>query len=138
MSKRVITFILTCFLSLALLAGCSSKTKETGAFDATTFIDECQILVPAAQFRTVSVDEFTLDFTKTVFDEFGKSGYYSEMSDAERVAAFNELGAVLRTYSYGGVDNGFIDYFDVDPNNHEITWHCFGAEYNTLWPMPGY
>ena len=127
-----------CFLSLAFLAGCSSKTKETGPFDATVFIDECKILVPAAQFQTVSIDEFTLDFTKTVFDEFASSDYYSRMSDAERVAAIKEIGDILKTYSYGGVNNGFIDDIQVDAKNHEVTWHCVGAEYDTLWSMPGY
>lgn len=138
MSKRVITFILMCFLSLAFLAGCSSKPKETEPFEAERFIDECKVLVPAAQFQTVTVDEFTLDFTKTVFDEFANSDYYSEMSDAERIAAIKELGAVLKTYSYGGVNNGFIESFDVNTKAHEVTWHCVGAQYDTLWPMPGY
>lgn len=124
-------------MSLAILAGCSSKTKETVPFEANAFVDECKILVPAAQFQTVSVDEFTMDFTKTVFDEFASSDYYAQMSDAERIAAIKELGAVLKTYSYGNV-NGFIEDIQVDAKNHEITWHCVGAEYDTLWPMPGY
>ena len=138
MLKRFFTFIIMCIVSLAFLAGCSSKAKETGPFVANDFIEECKILVPAAQFQTVSIDEFTLDFTKTVFDEFAKSDYYSRMTDEERVAAIKELGAILKTYSYGNVNNGFIEDIQVDAKNHEVIWHCVGAEYDTLWPMPGY
>ena len=63
-------------------------------FEANAFVDECKILVPAAQFQTVSVDEFTMDFTKTVFDEFASSDYYAQMSDAERIAAIKELDKI--------------------------------------------
>jgi hypothetical protein len=137
MSKRVVSYILIVFTVLAMFAGCSSDDKNRGVFEAQSFVDECKILVPLAQFQSVTVDEFKQTFTKTVFDEFAASDYFKDMTEEERLNAFNELANILKTYDYGGV-NGFIDSFSIDTKTHEITWHNIDAEYDILWKIPGY
>ncbi|WP_034447471.1 hypothetical protein [Butyrivibrio sp. AE2032] len=140
MFKRVISYILITVMSLVLFAGCSPAEKdENKAFSAPDFVDECRILMPASKYGNMSRDEFAMKFTVTVFEQFGKSDYYKNMTDKERIDALNGLGGVLKTYSYGGVDGGFIDKFSVDSSAHEVTWHIKGdSEIESLWTMPGY
>ena len=74
-----------------------------------------------------------------VFDQFGKSNYYKDMSAKEREDAFNSICKVLTTYSYCNVSDGFIDEYTVDIVNREITWHVKGMEedVDSMWQMPG-
>ena len=137
MSRKVFSTILIVFMALILLSGCNSSAKaQDDAFDPAFFVNECKVLVPAKQYQNVTLEEFEACFTKAVLDEFGKSDYYKNMTDAERVAALYEIADILKEYEYGNVKNGFIDSFEVDINRREVTWHNKDAEHSTLWSIP--
>lgn len=137
MLKRFISTVLVMIMSLVLFAGCSSS-HDKKTFDAQAFVNECKILTPASQYKNVDKSEFALIFTKNVFDEFGKSDYYKDMNDNEREAAFNELANVLMSFSYGNIEDGYIDSYSVRMDKHLVKWHIAGADFETEWLMPGY
>lgn len=136
MFKRFISIVIIFMMSLVLFAGCSSTVEENKEFEAVTFVNDCRIFTPASQYKTYDSGEFALIFTRNVFEEFVKSEYYSNMSEDERINAFNELGSVLETYSYGSINGGFIDSFTVNVDKHMITWHNVGLDYEIEWAIP--
>ena len=139
MFKRIVSFILITVMSIAFLSGCSSEPDKPEEFDAAHFVESCRILAPASQYTESDLKNFEIDFVRAVFTKFGKSDYYTSMTDRERENAFNELGNVLETYSYGNAADGFIDNCIVDMNTHEITCQLKGFEdYKIIWAMPGY
>ena len=114
MSKRICLSVLTVFMALILLVGCSSQTnKKTDEFDAAVFVDECKVLTPAGVYKNSSTSEFATVFT-----------------EKERVQACYDIGEVLKTLSYGNVTDGFIDELTVDSATHSVTWHNVGAQYD--------
>ena len=137
MFKRILSTILVAALSVILFAGCTSSKPEK--FDAVMFIDECRILVPAAQYSSGPVKEFKLDFAKAVLDKFGKSEYYKNMTDEERFEALEQIGDVLSTYSYGRVEDGFVGDYKINKAEHSVTWTVkYHSDTNVMWLMPGY
>lgn len=137
MFKRFISTVLVIVLSLVLFAGCSSS-QDKKKFDAQLFVNECKILTPAGQYKNIAKSEFSMIYTKNVFDEFGKSDYYKHMNDSEREAALNDLANVLMTFSYGSIEGGYIDSYSVKMDKHVVKWHNVGAEFEMEWLMPGY
>lgn len=137
MFKRFISTILVLIMALVLFNGCSSadngKPKE---FVAASFVDDCRILAPATTYKNYKPAEYAVVFTQNVFDEFVKSDYYKNMTDAEREKAFYELADVLKTYSYGPVTDGFIDTFSVNMNARVLMWHAVDAKYDIQQPLP--
>ena len=131
MSKRICLSVLTVFMALILLVGCSSQTnKKTDEFDAAVFVDECKVLTPAGVYKNSSTSEFATVFTENVFKEFKKSVYFKNMTEEERVQACYDIGEVLKTLSYGNVTDGFIDELTVDSATHSVKWHNVGAQYD--------
>ena len=140
MFKRVITYILIAVMSLIIFAGCSSADNDQDKpFNAKEFVDDCRILAPESKFKQSEPVDFAAYYTKVVFEQFGKSNYYKEMTAKEREDAFNSICKVLTTYSYCNVPDGFIDEYTVDIVNREILWHVKGMEpdVDSLWQMPG-
>lgn len=129
--------IIVAALSVILFTGCTSSEPEE--FDAAHFVDECRILVPAAQYENSSDMDFKMDFAKTVLNEFGKSDYYKNMTEEERFDALKQIGEVLGTYSYGNAEDGFVWDFLINKEDHSVSWT---VKYNNgtyvLWMMPGY
>ena len=131
MSKRFCLSFLTVLISLILLVGCSSSGQDKNdVFDAETFVNECKVLTPAGAYQNTSTEEFAMVFTENVFKEFKKSDYFKNMTEEERVAACYEIGEVLKTFSYGNINGGFIDEFTVDTATHSVKWHNVGAKYS--------
>jgi len=137
MFKRLVSYILISILSLSLFAGCSSVKQDV--FDAEHFIDECRILVPAAKYTDSDPNDFAINFSTSVFKQFGKSNYYKNMTDNERVEAVYKLGKVLETYSYGTMTDGFVSNFTVNESEHIALWNIKGVDNKeVMWSMPGY
>ena len=140
MFKRLISFILLSVMSLFLLAGCSSNDSDKPEeFDAEHFVEDCKILMPAAKYEDADPKDFMINFTTTVFIRFGKSDYYKNMTEEERIEALNELGKVLETFSYGVAEDGFVTHFRVNKLKHAAVWNVKGySDADLMWYMPGY
>ena len=139
MLKRFVSYILIAVMSLALFSGCSSADNDQDKpFSAQEFVDDCRILLPAARYQKMTQNEFAAKYVITVLDQFAKSDYYTNMSNDERENAFNEIGNVLSSYSYGQVSGGFVSDFEVNMKKHEITWFDkSNTEIEMLWTIPG-
>lgn len=138
MFKRLVSFILTAVIALTLFTGCSSESGQK-TFDAQKFVDDCRILTPESQYNKSTMKNFEIDFIRNVLTKFGKSDFYKEMSDEEREAAFNDMGKILMTYSYGYAVNGFVEEFSVDMRKHQF--FCIIKDFpdaELMWSMPGY
>lgn len=138
MFKKIFTNILLICLSLTLLCGCSSSEKNK-EFDAEDFVEDCRVLMPAGLYKNSTVKEYTMSFTDTVFEQFGKSDYYKNMSDSERFLALDQLCNVLIGFKYGVVEDGFIEGYLIDMKTHQVSWtlRC-NPEVEMIWEMPGY
>ena len=137
MFKRVLSIIVVTVLSVILFTGCTSGKPEK--FDAVLFINECRILVPASQYENSTPKDFKFDFAKAVFDKFGKSDYYKNMTEEERFEALEQIGEVLDTYSYGPAKDGIIGNFQINKNEHSVSWTVkYNNETKVMWMMPGY
>ena len=137
MFKKIFTNILLICLSLTLLCGCSSSEKNK-EFDAEDFVEDCRVLMPAGLYKNSTVKEYTMSFTDTVFEQFGKSDYYKNMADLQRETAVTDICKVLQKYEYCNIE-GFITGYDVDMSRHEVTWYINGLpDAVNVWIMPGY
>ena len=137
MFKRILSTILVAALSVIFFTGCTSDKPDQ--FDASQFVNECRILVPVAQYANVGERDFKLDFVKTILDEFSKTDYYKNMTEEERFEALNQIGEVLKTYSYGSVTDGFVWDFRVNKEEHSVTWTVkYHNDTSVIWLMPGY
>ena len=95
--------------------------------------------MPASLYKDSELKDFEINFTTTVFKEFGKSDYYKSMSDSEREDAINALGKVLETLSYGNATEGFVNNFRINKLNHTVLWNVKGyTDAEVMWNMPGY
>ena len=138
MFKRFISTVLVIVLSLVLFAGCSSS-QDKKEFDAQLFVNECKILTPAGQYKNIAKSEFSMIYTKNVFDEFGKSDYYKNMNEEQRFEAIEQLGEVLETYSYGPAEDGFVWDFTINKKEHSVSWTVkYYNDTKVMWMMPGY
>ncbi|MCR4703791.1 MAG: hypothetical protein K5665_09030 [Saccharofermentans sp.] len=139
MFRKVITVVIVAFFSLILFAGCSSSGKgKDKPYDARSFVDECRILMPASKYKDADPVECATYFTKAVFEQFGKSDYYKNMSDLQRETAVTDICKVLQKYEYCNIE-GFITGYDVDMSRHEVTWYINGLpDAVNVWIMPGY
>ena len=139
MFRKVITVVIVAVFSLALLAGCSSSGKgKEKPYDARSFVDECRILMPASKYKDADPVECATYFTKAVFEQFGKSDYYKNMSDLQRETAVTDICKVLQKYEYCNIE-GFITGYEVDMSRHEVTWYINGLpDAVNVWIMPGY
>ncbi len=139
MFRKVITVVIVAVFSLILFAGCSSAGKgKDKPYDARSFVDECRILMPASKYKDADPVECATYFTKAVFEQFGKSDYYKNMSDLQRETAVTDICKVLQKYEYCNIE-GFITGYDVDMSRHEVTWYINGLpDAVNVWIMPGY
>ncbi len=139
MFRKVITVVIVAVFSLILFAGCSSAGKgKDKPYDARSFVDECRILMPASKYKDADPVECATYFTKAVFEQFGKSDYYKNMSDIQRETAVTDICKVLQKYEYCNIE-GFITGYDVDMSRHEVTWYINGLpDAVNVWIMPGY
>ena len=139
MFRKVITVVIVAVISLILFAGCSSAGKgKDKPYDARSFVDECRILMPASKYKDADPVECATYFTKAVFEQFGKSDYYKNMSDLQRETAVTDICKVLQKYEYCNIE-GFITGYDVDMSRHEVTWYINGLpDAVNVWIMPGY
>ena len=138
MFKKIFSNILVICLSLTLLCGCSSTDKDK-PFDALTFVDECRILYPKKAYSGKEDKEVEMDFTLIVFEKFGKTDYYKNMTDDEREQAIKDICEVFKTYSYGDISNGFIRKYSFDSKKHSLTWTVMASSDTTMeWALPGY
>ena len=112
MFKKLITLLIVTVLSLALFAGCSADDGKDKPFDANSFVDECRILMPSTRYKNSDPVECATYFTKAVFEQFGKSDYYKNMSDSEKEKALTDICKVLQKYNYCNVD-GYITGYDT-------------------------
>lgn len=140
MLKKISILILVTVMTLALFAGCSSgDSGKSQTFEADKFVEECRILVPSSQYTEADLKNFEIDFSRAVLNQFAKSDYYKNMTDSEREAALNELGDILTAYSYGNAAGGFVNEFNVNMNDHVISWHIKDfSDINVMWRIPGY
>ncbi|MBR3341912.1 MAG: hypothetical protein IKG30_09850 [Clostridiales bacterium] len=120
MFKRAVSVFLVTVISLIFFVGCSSASNKSKKFDAGDFVYECRILVPSSQYDETKLKNFEIDFIRAVFQKFGESDYYKNMTNEEREAAINDIAKVLQTFSYGKAATGFIDGYTIDMKNHRI------------------
>lgn len=94
--------------------------------------------MPASKYKDADPVECATYFTKAVFEQFGKSDYYKNMSDLQRETAVTDICKVLQKYEYCNIE-GFITGYDVDMSRHEVTWYINGLpDAVNVWIMPGY
>ena len=104
MFKRILSTVLVAALSVILFTGCASSKPEK--FDAVLFINECRIAVLPSMYPDTNSKEFKLDFAKNVLETFGRSDYYKNMTEEQRLSSLakflrHTVTDLLKTVLYG-------------------------------------